>query len=402
MAEDPLVKIIYAYEFDAADVNVQSGRPCSILTRLERPENHVVRAFPLNRRMRYLHQWKSYYYKARGWTYRPDREPSYLKSLARQIERRVQGLVADVLIAPGSHVVAELRTPHPKVFVADATFANVLDFYDSFTNCAPEFVRQGHDQDRQALANCAAAIYPSAWAAQTAITRYGAAPAKIHVIPFGGNLVPPNEATVGTWIDQRRFDRLRILFIGRDWYRKGGDTVLAACSILDRGSVPLSLDLVGVERVPATLPRYARLHGRLNKNIPEQRRQLESLLRHAHVLFVPSRAENYGMVFCEAAGFGVPSLASAVGGITAAVRHGQTGFTLPAGAKPEAFADILEELFRDRTCHQRLALASLQDYHARLSWDAFGRQFMRVLEGILKPPAVARTSTVLAIDASAA
>jgi glycosyltransferase involved in cell wall biosynthesis len=396
------VKIIYAYEFDAADVNVQSGRPYSILARLERPGNEIVRAFPLNRRMGDLHQWKRYYHRARGRTYRPDREPSYLKSLARQIERRVQGVAADVLVAPGSHAVAELRTPHPKVFVADATFANVLDFYDSFANCAPEFVRQGHDQDRQALVNCAAAIYPSAWAAHSAISHYGANPAKVHVIPFGGNLVPPDEATVVTWIDQRRFDRLRILFIGRDWYRKGGDTVLAACSILDRRSVPLSLDLVGLDQVPAMLPPYARLHGRLNKRIPEQRRQLEDLLRHAHVLFVPSRAENYGMVFCEAAGFGVPSLASAVGGISSAVRHGQTGFTPPAGAKPEAFADILEELFANPPRHQQLALASLQDYHARLSWEAFGRQFMRVLEGILKPPAVARTSTALAIDASAA
>lgn len=396
------MKIIYAYEFDATDVNVQSGRPCSILNLLERPGNEVVRAFPLDRRMRYLHQWKSYYFRARGLTYRPDREPSYLKSLARQINRRVQGMVADVLVAPGSHVVAELRTPHPKVIVADATFANVLDFYDSFTDCAPEFVRQGHDQDRQALANCAAAIYPSAWAAHTAINYYGAAPAKVHVIPFGGNLVPPDRETVATWIGQRRFDRLRILFIGRDWYRKGGDTVLAACNILDRRSVPLNLDLVGVERVPAMLPAYARLHGRLNKRIPEQRRQLEDLLRHAHVLFVPSRAENYGMVFCEAAGFGVPSLASAVGGISAAVRHGQTGFTLPAGATPEAFADILEDLFVSPAHHQQLALASLQDYHARLSWDAFERQFLRVLEGTLKSPEAARASTAPVIGASAA
>jgi glycosyltransferase involved in cell wall biosynthesis len=399
---EAIMKIIYAYEFDATDVNVQSGRPRSILTQLQRRGNEIVPAFPLNRRVRYLQQWKSYCYGLRGRTYRPDREPSYLKSLARQIERRMQDTMADVLVAPGSHVVAELRTPHPKIFVADATFANVLDFYDSFTDCAAEFVRQGHDQDRKALANCAAAVYPSAWAAHSAVSDYGANPAKIHVIPFGGNLVPPDQATVSTWIDQRRFDRLRILFIGRDWYRKGGDTVLAACDILDRRSVPLRLDLVGVERVPETLPTYARLHGRLNKRIPEHRRQLEHLLRHAHVLFVPSRAENYGMVFCEAAAFGVPSLTTAVGGIPTAVQHGQTGFTLAPQAPPEAFADILETLFADPPRQQKLALASLQDYHARLSWDAFGSQFLRILEDTLKPPGAAPTPTAPVIAASVA
>jgi glycosyltransferase involved in cell wall biosynthesis len=396
------VKIIYAYEFDAADPNVQSGRPCSILTQLAGRGNEIVRAFPLDRRMRYLHQWKSCYYRVRGRTYRPDREPSYLRSLARQIERRGQGVAVDMLVAPGSHVVAELRTPYPKVFVADATFANVLDFYDSFTDCTPEFIRQGHDQDRKALASCAAAVYPSAWAADSAIRDYGASPAKIHVIPFGANLVPPEEATVCTWIGERRFDRLCILFIGRDWYRKGGETVLATCDILDRRSVPLRLDLVGVDQVPAVLPTYARLHGRLNKRVPEQRRRLEDLLRQAHVLFVPSLAENYGMAFCEAAAFGVPSLATAVGGIPSAVRHGQTGFTLPPEAEPAAFASILEELFSDPPAHRKLAFASLQDYHARLNWDAFGSQFMRVLEDIVTRPAVVRPSAAPAVGASAA
>jgi glycosyltransferase involved in cell wall biosynthesis len=401
MGEEAVMKVIYAYEFDAADINVQSGHPCSILSQLERGGNEVVRAFPLSRRMRYLHQWKSYYYTWRDRTYRSDREPAYLRSLARQIECRVQDVAADVLVAPGSHVVAELCTPHPKVFVADATFANVLDFYDTFTGCAPEFVRQGHDQDRKALANCVAAVYPSTWAAQSAIEDYGASPAKIYVIPFGGNLVPPDEATVMTWIDRRRFDRLRILFIGRDWHRKGGDTVLATCDVLDRRLVPLRLDLVGVEHVPG-LPTYARLHGRLDKRNPEQRRRLEDLLRHAHVLFVPSRAENYGMVFCEAAAFGVPSLATAVGGIPAAVRHGQTGFTLPAGAKPEAFADLLHELFADPSRHKGLALTSSQNYRARLSWDAFGDQFLRVIGEVSNKPKIAPASSVLTLSTSAA
>ena len=395
------MKVIYAYELDADDINVQSGHPYSILTQLECGGNEVVRAFPLSQRMRYPHQWKSYYHRYRGRIYRTDREPAYLRSLARQIERRVQDVAADVLVAPGSHVVADLHTSHPKIFVADATFANVLDFYDTFTGCAPEFVRQGHDQDRKALANCVAAVYPSTWAAQSAIADYGASPAKIHVIPFGGNLIPPEEATVRTWIDQRAFDRLRILFIGRDWYRKGADTVLATCDVLDRRSVPLRLDLVGVEHVPV-LPTYARLHGRLDKRNPEQRRQLEDLLRQAHFLFVPSRAENYGMVFCEAAAFGVPSLATSVGGIPAAVQHGQTGFTLPTGTKPEAFADLLHEVFADPSRHKGLAWTSSQEYRARLSWDAFGTRFRHLIEKVLNKPKFVPASSALASNAAAA
>jgi glycosyltransferase involved in cell wall biosynthesis len=373
------VRIIYAYEHDAADVATQSGRPCSILRELERRGPEVLRVFPLRKHVRYLYVGKYVAYRRRGWIYRPDREPVYLRSLALQIERRVRGIVADALFAPGSHAVAQLDVPYPKIFCADATFANVLEFYDTFTNCAPEFIDQGHEQDRKALANCAAAIYPTEWAARSAIERYGASPEKVHVIPFGANVNAPAEATVRGWIEDRRFDELRLLFVGRDWSRKGGDTVLAACEALRRRRVPLRLDLVGPPSVQVRLPSYARAHGLLDKNCPEQRQRLDNLYAAAHFLFVPSRAEHYGMVFCEAAAFGVPSVATAVGGIPTIVSHGRTGFTLPPDSRPDAFADTLERMIAHPRRYREIAAAAREDYQSRLNWHSFGTALLEVI-----------------------
>src|SRR3546814_4359046 len=67
--------------------------------------------------------------------------------------------------------ISELDVPCPKVFCADATF--------SFSNAAEEYLALGHEQERKALANCDAAIYPSDWAANSAISDYGAPPEKI-------------------------------------------------------------------------------------------------------------------------------------------------------------------------------------------------------------------------------
>jgi len=47
-------------------------------------------------------------------------------------------------------------------------------------------MRQGDEQERAALQAAAAAIYPSHWARKSAVTHYGADPAKVHVVPFGG------------------------------------------------------------------------------------------------------------------------------------------------------------------------------------------------------------------------
>ncbi len=377
------MRIIYAYEFDAADVNVQSGRPYSILKELEQSGSEIVRVFPLHRHVRYLYAPKYWYYRSRHQIYRPDREPLFLKSIAWQIERRVRHTPADILFAPGSHAIAELNTPHHKIFTADATFANVLEFYDFFKNCSAKFIAQGHRQDRQALANCSAAIYPSQWAAQSAINDYGAAAGKIHVIPFGANIEAPDPETVNQLIKSRAFDQLRILFIGSDWHRKGGDIVLASCDILHRNRVPVQLDIVGPRAMTAALPAYARFHGWLDKKNPKQRQSLQTLLARAHFLFVPSLAENYGMTFCEAAAFGVPCLTTDVGGIPAVVLDRRTGFTLPPGAPPAVFAEVLQAVFDSPDRYRSLALASAEDYRARLNWSAFRTAFFRVIRTVL-------------------
>jgi glycosyltransferase involved in cell wall biosynthesis len=378
------VRIIYAYEGDAADVNTQSGRPLSILHQLERCAE-IVRVFPLRQHLRYLYAAKYLYHRQHGRTYRPDREPRLLRSLARQIERRVRGIDADCLFAPGSHVMAELDVPYPKIFCADATFANVLETYDSFSNCTPEFINQGDELDRKALANCDAAIYPSEWAARSAIEKYGAHPEKIHVIPFGANVAATDQATVRAQIEARRFDELRLLFVGRDWHRKGGDVVLATCELLHKRKVPLRLDLVGLPQVPVALPRYARSHGLLDQKNSAKRALLEQLFAQSHFLFVPSQAENYGMVFCEAAAFGLPSVTTTVGGIPTIVRHGKTGFTLPAKSRPEVFADLMQRMMNDPGRYHDMCTATRQDYQGRLNWRSFRDQLMKVLHDLRNP-----------------
>jgi glycosyltransferase involved in cell wall biosynthesis len=376
------MKVAYAYEFDAADPMVQSGRPASILQQLEAAGVQVLRAFPLRRGVHMLFAPKVAYYRQRRLVYRPDREPWYLRSLAAQIRRRVREGRPDVVFAPGSHAVAMLDVPCPVVFCADATFANVLDCYDSFSNCADEFIAQGHAQERAALGRCAAAIYPSTWAARRAIDDYGADPARVHVVPFGANVEAPDAATVDGWIAARDLSPLRLLFVGREWERKGADTVLATCSRLHAAGYAVSLDLVGIDRPPVALPGWAYNHGLLDKRDPDQRACLQTLYAHAHFFFVPSQAENYGMAFCEAAAHGLPSLTTDVGGIPTIVRHGRTGYTLSPQAPTSEWAAALAQAADNPDAYRAMARASRADYEARLSWDAFGARLRDILERV--------------------
>jgi glycosyltransferase involved in cell wall biosynthesis len=372
------LRVAYAYELDAADVNTQSGRPYYMLRQLQESGCTVLPVFPLEMSVKRLYRWKTHFYRARGLTYHPDREPRLLRSIGRQLERRLRELQADFVLVTGSHAMAEVSCRQPKVLVADATFANVLDRYEAFTGCAQAYVEMGHAQERKALANCTAAVFPSRWAAESACRDYGTEPSKVHVIPFGANTACKDSQTVRGWIEARPHDRLRVLFVGREWRRKGGDILLAACEALVRDGIAVELDVVGLTSPPA-LPPYARCHGFLDKSRTRDGLRLQELYAQAHFLCIPARAENFGLAFCEAAAHGVPSIATAVGGVGEVVRDGITGYTLPPGSTPQAYAERMRECFSDPQAYRALALSTLAESVAQLNWPCFVRRLLEVV-----------------------
>jgi glycosyltransferase involved in cell wall biosynthesis len=382
------MNIAYAYEYRADDIDFQSGYPYFILHQLEK-RACVGKVFPLSLHSKYAFAPKFLFYKLRGRTYRPDREPLLLKSLAAQISRQLDVAGSDFLFSPSSAALSFLDTDLPKVFCADATFANVVDAYDEYSDCAAEYVRMAHAQEARALSTCAAAVYPSHFAASSAIEDYGADPKKVHVLPFGANVSVPPQRVVDAAISGRDLDPLRIMFSGRDWKRKGGDIVLHACEIARQQGVRLTLDLVGPDTAPQPLPDFARIHGLLLKSDLHQRQRLEALLTQTDLLFMPSRAENYGIALCEAAAYGIPSLSSAVGGIPTIVQADVSGYALPADSPPEAYAAIIRDWAADRERYRALCRSTRRFYNESLSWDKFGDNLMKILAAVSATEATA-------------
>jgi glycosyltransferase involved in cell wall biosynthesis len=373
------MRVAYVYELDAQDVTVQSGFPHFILKQLHGRASSVVRAFPLDLGTTRRFLWKKICYRSIGRIYRADREPTVLANLAHQAMQKISNAGVDCVLAPGSHSVAQLDVKCPKIFCADATFHNMLDFYDDFSGCAEEYLRQGDEQERLALSTSAAAIYPSKWAADTAIAHYGADPARVHVVPFGAGVDAPSFDTVTATVGRRPKRSMNVLFIGKDWRRKDLPKVVKACRAIAAKGVEVSLDVVGVEGYRCDRPAFARFHGFLNKSVDGDRRRIERLLSEAHFLFVPSRAEAYGEVFCEAAAFGTPAVTTDVGGIPTIVLDGITGISVPSDTSADEYAEMMLNLFADRGRYEAMAIRSYEEYRTRLNWDTFGERVMQIM-----------------------
>ncbi len=373
-------RILFAYEWAADNITVQSGRPYSILSQM-RARAEVVTLSPLDCRMLGLLRPIERFYRAMGQVYKADRHSLYLRSLARQIERVIRAHACDVVFSPGSQAVSLLNTDVPIVFCADAPFGAMVDFYDQFPK-APRYRRQGFRQEAEAHARCAAAIYPSRWAADTAIRLHGAAVERTHVIPFGANIDAPPASTIDRMLDARGSAPLRVLFVGQNWERKGGALAVEACRLARQMGREIILHVVGPSAdVPPADPFVIR-YGFLDKRQEAARKTLEHLFSTCHVLFTPSRAEAYGMAFCEAAAYAMPRLTTAVGGIPTIVEHDVSGRLLGREANAADYARELLDMTVDPERYRTMALSARREYDARLNWRVFTDRLWRILDEV--------------------
>lgn len=314
-----------------------------------------------------------------------DREPSIVRGRGRQVMEKLKGLDVDLILATHTELLAECETDLPIAYWSDSNFDCMLGAYPYFQSLNPCVIRRGHDYERRALARAGLVFYACDWARDAAIKNYGIAPEKVKVIPFGANIqCDRSAADVDKLIAARPRDRCQLLFLGKVWERKGGDTAVAVAEELNRSGLPTTLTLIGSQPPEGkSLPLFVRKTGFINKSDPAGLKQFNDLIAQSHFLILPSRAEAFGIVFCEASSFGVPSLATKVGGIPTAVRDGGNGQTFPLDAPPADYAAFVRQQFANYASYEALARSAFREFETRLNWGVSGATAMGYLRAML-------------------
>jgi glycosyltransferase involved in cell wall biosynthesis len=106
----------------------------------------------------------------------------------------------------------------------------------------------------------------------------------------------------------------------------------------------------------------------------------------ADLLVLASRAETYGMVVTEALARGLPVLATEVGGVTAALGHGEDGtrpgLLIPPG-DPTALGAALRAWLEDAELRDRLRRAARERRAKLRPWAATASAVADVLAGVV-------------------
>jgi glycosyltransferase involved in cell wall biosynthesis len=316
--------------------------------------------------------------------------PPIQRQWLSQVEAQIIEADCDFIFAPiASREIALINTTTPVIYASDST-AKLFCQEQHYTHVqgkqsklSQETLEQIELFDAIALTKAQHIIYPSQWAADSAIDDYGVAPSKVSVIPFGANLEqPPTAAQVWASRQVNPMEPCRLLFIGIDWRRKGGE--IAFQTLLDLLHQGIDAELVVVGTVPPPHIRHEKLTiiPQLDKNCPQQRQRLNQLLQQSHFLLLPSRAECYGISLCEASAFGLPVLTTNVGGISTVVRNGRNGYKLPLSAPSSDYADILMRILADPDHYQRLSRSARAEYDQRLNWDTWSQELYALLSSL--------------------
>jgi len=379
------MKIAYVTIDDASNVLSWSGLSYYISKSLKDGGNSINYIGNLNRDFSAVNFIKKIFYsKIMHQKFHLERTIATSKDYSKEVARRLTKTDHELVFSPGTIPIAYLETDAPKVIYTDATFACMLGYYDSLNNLSSDTIRQGHKVEQQALESCALAIYSSDWAADSAIKFYGIDASKVKVVPFGANFdVHHTEEQVNGFIHSRDKNKLKILFNGVDWKRKGGDLVLSTVKEMRRQGVDVELHIVGIRKLPfLNIPDYVKYHGFLNKSVPAEKQKLESVYESCHFLFLPSTAEAFGCVFCEAGLFGMPSITRKTGGLETAVTDGINGFKLKMDANMNDYASLILDHFLDYDKYIQLAKSSYNEYNTRLNWKTAGESLSKYIHAI--------------------
>lgn len=306
---------------------------------------------------------------------------------AKKIRKHLAQHPVDALVAitVDQQIACLKNSPVPIIHHSDTTACGIENYYPTFSDLWGFARRNGERITRGAIHNATLSVYPARWSADSAINDYDADPSKIHVVPYGANLQDP--PTREQAIDCTPRDRCRLLWIGVEWDRKGGQLTYDTMVELNQRGIDAQMVVVGAQPPEACDHPNVTSHGFLNKQVPQQLATYESLWKTAGFFMLPSRGETFGAVFCEAAANGLPSISTDTGGIPDAVAHGESGLLLPLEAGPTDYADAIEKLWSDRPAYEKLVQTTRARYEQVLNWDAWADAVSDlIVEAIEKHP----------------
>jgi glycosyltransferase involved in cell wall biosynthesis len=209
-------------------------------------------------------------------------------------------------------------------------------------------------------------LFPmSRWAARSLQGDYGLEGHRITVMPPSTTLQRFRSRELRDW------NVPRVLFVGNDFARKGGDRLVRWVRTYLRGKCELHI-VSGDPQCPASGEGVI-VHGRLRND-----QLITDIMPKMDLLCHPTQSDMSAHVVVEAAAAGLPAIASNISGISDLVDDGRSGFLLPPNDE-HGFVRALEALCLDPDRCRSMGDTARELARSRFSADTNYRMLLDML-----------------------
>ena len=225
----------------------------------------------------------------------------------------------------------------------------------AFQNQSPSAIRKRASYQNKYYQQCKGIFTMGRWLAEDMVNRCKIDQTKVH--PVGG----------GINLDKRLIDISKkkgnkILFVGRDFKRKGGYIVVEAFKELKKRRKDVELYVAG----PMVNPYHEYIDGYHFMGDCDYKRTAE-LFNLCDIYCMPSYFEAYGLVFVEALTFGLPVIARNAYEMPYLIQNGHTGLLLQKDDVKE-LSEMMDSLLSDADIKKNV-IERQHDYLIDYSWD---------------------------------
>jgi glycosyltransferase involved in cell wall biosynthesis len=259
----------------------------------------------------------------------------------------------------------------PYGIVTDATHANTLESWPDWSPFSESECSRWLEEERRIYDNAAVLFPRSEYVAKSMVTDYGQPEEKVFVVGAGLNFaeIPPQSHAQ---------DSARLLFIGYDFPRKGGEELLDAFTLLRKHMPKAKLDIVGPSHLGRPVPDGVTLIGKVSN-----RQEISRLYCQSALFVMPSLFEPWGNVYLEAMAHGVPTVGCRWGATPEVIRDGIDGVLVPR-RDSEALGKTLIDLLSDPELLAALGASGRERVLRDYTWEAVAARMHPHIEAAVR------------------
>ena len=292
---------------------------------------------------------------------------------ADYLEKKIKEKKYDFIIAPSTSTeIALLETKTPIIYLSDSTFAQMTCLYPDFSNLADISINEGNTIESLAIRKASLLLYPSNWAAESAINVYGAEKSKVNVVQPGNlEYVPPLELVNEK---KKSKDCIRILFINTDWENDGGNIAYEAAVELNKMGLKAKLIVYGNPPECDYSNDLLEIVQFDNKNIKDDEDILYKLYNSCHFSLQPVKNETCNKPYADISAFGIPSIIST--GKAAKCEYLLFEIHNPRGLD---YAKLINRLYKDENLYFSLVKSTRKSFDDSIDWNNWAKSVLELL-----------------------